>query len=62
MDDYAKHAPTLARQLGTILFLMECLSGQKSDRRSGKDRRKQQVPLVFSDGDQRSGTERRCAA
>jgi hypothetical protein len=62
MDDHAKHLPILPRQLGTILFLMECLAGLKTDRRSGIDRRERQVPLVFADGDQRSGIDRRCAA
>jgi hypothetical protein len=62
MQHQTTSASTLAQHLGTVLRLMECLAGATTERRSGIDRRQRVVPLVFADGDQRSGIERRRAA
>ncbi len=47
--------------LAAVAFFVECIAGVATDRRSGVDRRQRREPLVFADGDQRSGKDRRRA-
>ena len=51
----------LSERLRAVAFFMDCLAGQRTDRRLCGERRQTVVPLVFANSDMRSGRDRRSA-
>ncbi|MDB5505816.1 MAG: hypothetical protein JWR75_454 [Devosia sp.] len=57
---YSREVP-LPERVRAVAFFMECLAGERTERRLGGERRQSVVPLVFANSDLRSGRDRRRA-